>query len=49
MNFTQERLRNEEDFIAILRLLAKNNEILNEHLANAWSKECKIHKLDHSK
>ena len=32
VDFTQEPLRNEGNFIAILRLLAKNNEILNEHL-----------------
>lgn len=39
VDFTQEPLRNEGNFIAILRLLAKNNGTLN-----AWSKECKIHK-----
>ena len=32
VNFTQEPLRNEGNFIAILRLLAKNNKALSEHL-----------------
>ena len=32
VNFTQEPLRNEGNFIAVLRLLAKNNGALSEHL-----------------
>ena len=32
IDFTQEASKNEGNFIAILRLLAKNNETLNEHL-----------------
>ena len=32
VNFTQEPLRNEGNFIAVLRLLAKNNGAFSEHL-----------------